>query len=248
MTSQNKRLTKRERRLLRQQEAESAGQPNFGLNLTNIKPLTKTQSDAFKSWDDGKDLMLHGIAGTGKTFIALYLALRDILSGISNQKKIVIVRSVVEVRKMGFLPGTAKEKAAVYEAPYQAIATELFRRGDSYDILSNKGLIEFISTSHIRGVTLNDTILIVDEMQNCNGHELDSVITRVGKNCRVIFSGDFRQSDFTTDQERNGLKDFMRIINSMKCFEFLEFHKEDIVRSAKVKEYIIAKDNLRITI
>jgi phosphate starvation-inducible protein PhoH len=248
MTAQNKRLTKRERRLLRQQEAEAASAPNLGLNLKNVKPLTMTQNEAFKSWEDGKNLMLHGIAGTGKSFMALYLALRDILSGISNQKKLVIVRSVVEVRKMGFLPGNQKEKAAVYEAPYHAISTELFNRGDAYDTLTRRGIVEFISTSFIRGVTLNDAIIVVDEAQNCNGHELDSVITRVGKNCRIIFSGDFRQSDFTTDQERNGLKDFMKIINAMKSFESIEFDKEDIVRSALVKEYIVQKDNLRIVI
>jgi phosphate starvation-inducible PhoH-like protein len=248
MTAQNKRLTKRERRLLRQQEQEAANSPNLGLNLRNVKPLTATQGEAFEAWDNNKNLMMHGIAGTGKSFLALYFGLRDILSGISNQQKIVIVRSVVEVRKMGFLPGNQKEKAAVYEAPYHAICTELFGRGDAYDVLTRKGVVEFISTSFIRGVTLNDAIVIVDEAQNCNGHELDSVITRVGKNCRIIFSGDFRQSDFTTDQERNGLKDFMRIVNAMKSFEFLEFEKEDIVRSALVKEYIVQKDNLRIVI
>lgn len=248
MTSPTKRLTKREKRLLRQQEAQAENSPNLGLNLTNVKPLTENQSIAFEAYDNGKNLMLHGIAGTGKSYIALYLALRDILSGISNQKKVVIVRSVVEVRKMGFLPGNQKEKAAVYEAPYHAICSELFGRGDSYDVLTRKGVVEFISTSFIRGVTLNNAIVVVDEAQNCNGHELDSVITRVGKNCRIIFSGDFRQSDFTTDQERNGLKDFMKIINEMNSFEFIEFEKEDIVRSSLVKEYIISKDRLRIKI
>jgi phosphate starvation-inducible PhoH-like protein len=211
MTAQNKRLTKRERRLLRQQEQEAANSPNLGLNLRNVKPLTMNSGRSLRvAWDNNKNLMLHGIAGTGKSYPRSILRLRDILSGISNQKKIVIVRSVVEVRKMGFLPGNQKEKAAVYEAPYHAICTELFGRGDAYDVLTRKGIVEFISTSFIRGVTLNDAIVIVDEAQNCNGHELDSVITRVGKNCRIIFSGDFRQSDFTTDQERNGLKDFMR--------------------------------------
>jgi phosphate starvation-inducible PhoH-like protein len=248
MTHQQKRLTKREKRLLRQQEVTQENTPNLGLNLKNVKPLTGKQGDTFTAFDEGKNLMLHGIAGTGKSFLGMYLGLRDILSGISNQHKLVIVRSVVEVRKMGFLPGNQKEKAAVYEAPYSAIATELFGRGDAYDVLTRKGIIEFISTSFIRGVTLNDSIVLVDEAQNCNGHELDSVITRVGKNCRIIFSGDFRQSDFTTDQERNGLKDFMRIINAMKSFEFIEFEKEDIVRSALVKEYIVSKDNLRINI
>lgn len=245
--NQNPRLTKREKRLLRQQQAQAENSsPNFGLNLKLVKPLTENQRQTFQSFDDGKNIMMHGIAGTGKSYLALYLALRDILSGVSNQRKIVLIRSVVEVRKMGFLPGNAKEKAAVYELPYRLICSELFGRGDAYDLLERKGVIEFISTSHIRGVTINDAIMVLDEMSNCNGHELDSVITRVGKNCRIIFAGDFRQSDFTTEQEKNGLRDFMRIINKMKSFEFIDFQKEDVVRSGVVREYIYAKDDLNI--
>lgn len=247
-TSTATRMTKREKRLLRQQAKEAENTPSLGLNLARIVPLTDNQRLAFEGYEEGKNLMLHGIAGTGKTFLACYLALRDVLSGLSNQRKIVIIRSVVEVRKMGFLPGNQKEKAAVYEAPYSAVCQELFGRGDAYDLLTRKGVIEFISTSFIRGVTLNDAIIVVDEMQNCNIHELDSVITRVGKNCRIIFSGDFRQSDFTNEQERNGLKDFMKVINKMKSFDFVDFQEEDIVRSALVKEYIITKNRLKVSV
>lgn len=246
--SHNRRLTKREKRLLREQKAAEAGVPNMGLDLKKISPLTSKQRDGFEHYEDGSNIMFHGIAGTGKSFLALYLALRDILSGISDQKKIVIVRSVVPTRDMGFLPGNSKEKAAVYEAPYSQICNELFGRGDSYELLKTKGVIDFISTSFIRGVTLNDTIVIVDEMQNMSMHELDSIMTRIGKNTRAIFCGDFRQSDFTKDQERAGLKDFMRIINGMKSFSFVDFEKQDIVRSALVKEYIIKKDELNITV
>ena len=134
----------------------------------------------------------------------------------------------------------------MYEAPYYAICTELFGRGDAYEYLKSKGVIEFISTSFIRGITLNDTIIIVDEMANMTLHELDSVITRVGKNCRIIFSGDFRQSDFVKQQDKNGLMDFMRIIERMKSFVFVDFNEQDIVRSAMVKDYIIVKDRLGI--
>jgi phosphate starvation-inducible protein PhoH len=147
---------------------------------------------------------------------------------------------------MGFLPGNNKEKAKVYEAPYYAICTELFGRGDAYEYLKNKNIIDFISTSFIRGITLNDSIVIVDEIANLTGHELDSVITRIGKNCKIIFCGDFRQSDFTKDQEKNGLMDFMRVIKRMKSFEFVDFQKEDIVRSSMVKNYIIEKDKLNL--
>jgi phosphate starvation-inducible PhoH-like protein len=148
---------------------------------------------------------------------------------------------------MGFLPGNHKDKAKVYEAPYYIVANELFGRGDAYEILKQKNLVEFISTSFIRGTTLNDCVVVVDEIGNMTMHELDSVITRCGKNCKVIFSGDFRQSDLTREQERNGLKDFMRILDRMKSFEYVEFDENDIVRSGLVKEYIIAKDRLKIT-
>jgi hypothetical protein len=147
---------------------------------------------------------------------------------------------------MGFLPGNNKDKAKVYEAPYQAIFTELFGRGDAYEYLKQKGVVEFISTSFIRGITLNDCIIVVDEIANMTLHELDSVITRVGKNCKIIFCGDFRQSDFTKEQDKNGLMDFMRILNRMKSFDYIDFTENDIVRSSMVKEYIIAKDRLKI--
>jgi phosphate starvation-inducible PhoH-like protein/PhoH-like ATPase len=190
--------------------------------------------------------MLHGIAGTGKSFISLYLALNQVLTEESNYKKVIIVRSVVPTRDMGFLPGNTKEKTKVYEAPYYAICSELFGRGDSYEYLKQKNIIEFISTSFIRGVTLNDCIIIVDEIANMTLHELDSVITRVGKNCRIVFSGDFRQSDFTFERDKNGLKDFIKIIQKMKSFTFIDFDENDIVRSAMVKDYIIQKDRLKI--
>jgi len=243
----SKRLTRKEKRILRQQNGkENTNQEKLNFNLKHVEPLTENQKRSFEAYQQGKNLMLHGIAGTGKSFISLYLSLNQILSENSVYKKLVIVRSVVPTRDMGFLPGSPKEKAKVYESPYYAICSELFGRGDAYDYLKNKNLVEFISTSFIRGVTLNDCIIVVDEIANLTLHELDSVITRVGKNCRIIFSGDFRQSDFTKDQEKNGLNDFMRIIKRMKSFEFIDFQREDIVRSKMVKDYIISKEELRI--
>lgn len=242
---QVKRISRKEKRIQRQQNNKEVSNRN-NLELKQIQPLTKNQTMAFDSYDSGKNLLLHGIAGTGKSFISLYLGLNQIMNGTSSYKRVVIVRSVVPTRDMGFLPGNNREKAKVYEAPYYAICTELFGRGDSYEILKSKNLIEFISTSFIRGITLNDSIIIVDEIANMTGHELDSVITRVGKNCRIIFCGDFRQSDFTREQEKSGLMDFMRIIERMRSFQFIDFQKEDIVRSAMVRDYIIQKDKLGV--
>ena len=242
-----KRLTRKEKRNLRQNNQQKENiQEKINFTLKNIEPLTENQKLSFEAYAQGKNLMLHGIAGTGKSFISLYLALQQILTGESQYKRVVIVRSVVPTRDMGFLPGSSKEKAKVYEAPYYAICTELFGRGDSYEYLKSRNVIEFISTSFIRGTTLNDCIIIVDEIANMSGHELDSVMTRIGKNCRIMFCGDFRQSDFVKDSDKNGLLDFMKIIKRMKAFTFVDFQKEDIVRSSIVKNYIIEKDNLNI--
>ena len=243
---QTKRLTRKEKRILRQTNQKVNNQEKLNFKLKNIEPLTQNQKLSFEAYQNGKNLLLHGIAGTGKSFISLYLALNQILSENSQYKKLVIVRSVVPTRDMGFLPGNSKEKAKVYEAPYYAICTELFGRSDSYDYLKSKNLVDFISTSFIRGITLNDCIIVVDEIANMTLHELDSVITRVGKNCKIVFCGDFRQSDFTKEHEKNGLVDFMRIIERMKSFTFIDFNEQDIVRSSMVKDYIIQKDRLKI--
>lgn len=230
-----KRLAKKERK---QQSLENSLRQ---FTLRNITPKTKNQTIAFESYYQEKNLLLHGVAGTGKTFISLYLALNDVIRGQGNKKKIVIVRSVVPTRDMGFLPGKESEKTAVYEQPYMSICNELFGRADAYGILKNKGVIEFISTSYIRGLTLNDAIVIVDECQNMNFHELDSVITRFGENSRVLFCGDFRQSDLIREHERSGINTFMKVLSNMSSFNSVDFQKEDIVRSPLVKEYILCK-------
>ena len=240
-----KRLTRKQKRIQQQLHRVEIN-PKLNFNLKKIEPLTENQRLTFEKYHDGKNLLLHGIAGTGKSFLSIYLSLQSILSESSKYKKLVIVRSVVPTRDMGFLPGNNKEKTKVYEAPYYAICSEIFERGDAYEYLKSKSVIDFISTSFIRGITLNDCIIVVDEIANMTLHELDSVITRVGKNCRIIFSGDFRQSDFTKEHEKNGLVDFMRILNKMKSFEYVDFTEQDIVRSSLVKDYIIAKDRLKI--
>lgn len=240
------RLTKREKRIARQngdaQEGLTFKTQNF--NLKHVNPLTENQRIAFDAFDDGKHLMLHGMAGTGKTFLALSKTIDALMSNKGVQNKIYIVRSVVPTRDMGFLPGNQKEKMKVYEAPYYAICTELFDRSDAYEILKQKNAIEFISTSFIRGITMNNCYVIVDEVNNMTFHELDSVITRIGKGCRVLFCGDFRQSDLTKEQERNGLKDFMKVIGKLNDFVHVDFLEQDIVRSKLVKEYIIARQKL----
>lgn len=203
--------------------------------LQEIEPLTRNQLKAFES---NKHLVLHGLAGTGKTFISSYLAYDDMAKGAFQ--KLVIIRSAVPTRDIGFLPGTEKEKASVYEEPYKDIANDLFGRGDAYEILKQKNLVEFMTTSFIRGITLRDAVILIDECQNMSFHELDSIITRLGENCRIIFCGDFRQADL----RGNGIKDFFQVLKRMDLFTFIEFEVEDIVRSEFVKSYIIAKNEL----
>lgn len=215
-------------------------------SLKEIKPLTPHQEDTFDAFTHGKHLLLHGVAGTGKTFISMYLALREVLNS-NRYKQIVIVRSVVPSRDVGFMPGNLKEKIKVYEDPYRVICDDLFARGDGYEILKQKRLIEFTTTSFLRGMTFDNSIIIVDESQNMSIQELDTVMTRVGENCRIMFCGDFRQSDLIRADERKGLLTFMKILDKMSCFEKIEFGKEDIVRSQLVKNYIISKLELGLT-
>jgi len=244
-----RRLTKRERRLIRQQGADTLPKtPSF--NLNRIRPKTDNQDRAFQAFYNDKHLFLHGTAGTGKTFIAFYLALQDLHSNQTDQNKLYVVRSTVPSRDMGFLPGNQKEKMRVYEQPYYAITSELYSRGDAYDILKQKNVVEFISTSFVRGTTMSDCFVIVDECQNMSDMELHSIITRAGENCRFIFCGDFRQDDLSSERfkERTGVLDFMKIIRQMDMFELVDFKPEDIVRSELVKQYIIAREKLGIDI
>ena len=220
-----------------------AKRKRMDLTLKKINPLTSLQGEAFRSFQTGQNLLLHGVAGTGKTFVALYLALDLFMENLYRPDfdKIHIMRSVVPTRSMGFLPGSLEEKIEVYESPYKSIFSELFGSADAYNMAWQKEIIEFTTTSYLRGETFNDCILVVDECQNMNMHELDSIITRLGENSRIIFAGDFRQSDFKSNWEKNGILDFKFILSAMELFDVIEFGIDDIVRSGLVKEYLIAK-------
>tara|TARA_Y100000389_G_scaffold92315_1_gene88978 strand:+ start:270 stop:965 length:696 start_codon:yes stop_codon:yes gene_type:complete len=212
-------------------------------DLLQYDPLTTNQETAFVSWNDGDNLVLTGSAGTGKTFIALYLALEEVLEA-QFYEKLVIVRSMVPTRDMGFLPGTKEEKEEAFTSPYKNICHELFGDKSSYNKMLNSGQISFDSTSFIRGTTYDNSVIVVDEMQNLNFHELDSVITRVGKNSKIIFCGDYKQSDFKFDDEKNGIMKFLQIVEQLRNFTIVNFGWEDIVRSDFVRDYIMTKEML----
>lgn len=211
-------------------------------DLLEFDPITDNQKTAFDLWEEGENLILAGSAGTGKTFIALYLALEKILERSSEYDKIVIVRSIVAVREVGYLPGKLDDKIAVFEAPYRAIVEELFDDKAVYNKLVNNKQVQFETTSFVRGRTFDRSIIIVDEMQNLNFHELDSIMTRVGENSRIVFCGDYLQSDFTKESDRLGIMKFLQIIDRMKDFTTIQFGWDDIVRSGIVRDYIMTKE------
>lgn len=245
MSSKAKRARRLQEKATRRGETDTyyALDQKIAFTPREFEPLTLAQEGVFRNFSR-KHMFLYGYAGTGKTFLALYLALKELFSPHTPYKKIVIIRSLVQTREMGHMPGNDKEKMKYYEAPYMPICGQIFGRADAYAVLKQKGFIEFISTSFIRGITLDDCIVIVDEIQNCNEHECNSLITRVGNNCKIVFCGDLRQNDLNKRKEFSGLADFMKIIREMNQFDFIEFHEEDIVRSDLVKNYIITKTRL----
>ena len=215
--------------------------------LLDIDPLTENQKKLFESYAEGKHLVAYGCAGTGKTFITLYNALRDVLDERSPYEKVYIVRSLVATREIGFLPGSHDDKADIYQIPYKNMVKYMFQMPSDADFemlygnLKSQETVKFWSTSFLRGTTLDNAIIIVDEFQNLNFHELDSIITRVGENTKICFCGDGTQSDLVKTNERNGIVDFMQVLRKMSSFDIIEFGVDDIVRSGLVKEYIIAK-------
>ena len=213
-------------------------------DLLTFQPITDNQTLTYDAYKNHKHLLLHGIAGTGKTFLSLYLALEDVLDPSTVYDDVFIVRSVVSTRDIGFLPGDEQEKVSIYEAPYRSICRELFGLKDSYDSLKQQNNVKFMSTSFIRGITINNAVVIVDECQNLNFHELDSIITRIGKNSKIIFCGDYTQSDLTREVDKRGIVNFMKILKELPEFTTVEFGINDIVRSDFLKSYIIAKYKL----
>ena len=220
--------------------------------MREITPLTANQKTLFDSYAEDKNLVAYGCAGTGKTFITLYNALRDVLDPETSYEKVYIVRSLIPTREIGFLPGDHEDKSILYQLPYKAMVKYMFEMPTEADFemlygnLRAQDTIDFWSTSFIRGTTFDKAIILVDEYQNLNFHELDSIMTRVGENSKIMFCGDATQSDLVKTNEKNGIIDFMQILRLMESMQVVEFGVEDIVRSGLVKEYILAKMELSL--
>tara|TARA_B110000259_G_C14020203_1_gene402724 strand:+ start:340 stop:1038 length:699 start_codon:yes stop_codon:yes gene_type:complete len=220
--------------------------------MVNIKPLTENQTKAFKSYKDGKNLFLYGAAGTGKTFVALFNGLQDVLRNETPYDTVYMVRSAVPTREIGFLPGDEEDKTALFQVPYQNMVKFMFEMpgerefGTLYERLKNQGSLMFLTTSFLRGITLDNAVIIVDECQNLTFHELDTIVTRVGQDAKIIFCGDFFQTDLMKSSDKQGMVNFMKILDAMQQFDNIEFTIGDIVRSGFVKEYLINKIRLGI--
>ena len=218
--------------------------------LRDIEPLTENQEELYRCYKNDQNLVAYGAAGTGKTFITLYNALEDVLDPRTPYEKIYIVRSLVATREIGFLPGDHEDKSLLYQIPYKNMVKYMFEMSTDADFemlygnLKAQGTISFWSTSFIRGTTFDNAIIIVDEFQNLNYHELDSIITRVGENTKIMFCGDASQSDLAKTNERNGIHDFIKVLRVMPSFDMIEFGLQDIVRSGLCKEYLLAKNEL----
>ena len=218
--------------------------------LNQIKPVTDSQKLVFDTWKQGQNQFLFGCAGTGKTFVSLYLALSEVLKNETPYDKVIMVRSLIPTREIGFLPGDEEDKAALYQVPYSNMMQFMFEQPNEqafetlYNRLKGQGSYYFLSTSFLRGLTFDNSIIIVDECQNLNFHELDTIITRVGQDSKIVFCGDFSQTDLTRTNERNGLMDFLQILQEMEEFNCVEFNIGDIVRSGFVRNYLIQKTKL----
>ena len=222
-------------------------------NMVKINPLTDNQRVAFDAYKQGKNLFLYGAAGTGKTFCALYLALQECLKHDTPYDTVYLVRSAVPTREIGFLPGDEEDKTALFQVPYQNMVKFMFEQPNEvafkqlYERLKNQGTLFFLTTSFLRGITLDNAIIIVDECQNLNFHELDSITTRVGQDSKIIFCGDFMQTDLQKQYEKEGMMKFMQILENMDAFTNIEFNIGDIVRSGFVKDYIINKIKMGVS-
>lgn len=246
--SKQRRISQKERRRLQKEIKNGTLDRKF--SMRPIEPITDTQAEMFDDYNTGYNIAAVGTAGTGKTMCALYLGLNDIMNK-DEYDQVIIVRSAVQTREQGFMPGSQAQKEAVYSVPYADIVNDLFGRGDAWEILKQKNQVKFMTSSFVRGLTFDNSIIIVDECQSMTYHELDSIITRVGETSKIIFCGDTAQDDLQGSRNRNdisGLAEFVKVLGRIPSFSVIKYGVEDIVRSGLVKEYIIAKENANRTV
>lgn len=218
-------------------------------DLISFKPITERQKDFFNAFYSNIPVIIQdGPAGTGKSIVSIYCALSKVLSSDSGYERLIVIRSAVETRSQGFLPGTKEEKEEVFELPYIDIMSRITNYKNSYGMMKSLGYYEFMTTSHLRGTTFDNCIIVVDEAQNADIEELATIFTRIGKNSMIIVCGDTNQNDLFRKREKSGFEDFKKIINNMSIdtSATITYTFDDIVRSKLVKEFIISRANLGV--
>ena len=217
-------------------------------NLLPIEAIGPAQTEAFAKYKENKNLFLTGSAGTGKTFVLLYLAFADVFDDESPYDKVILIRSLLPSRDAGFHSGSLEEKANYYQAPYRQLVKFLFEMQSKdefaalWDLLIEQESVEFQTTSFLRGQTFDNAIIICDEAQNLNFAELDTVMCRVGQNTKIMFSGDEAQTAFINNDDKEGMYNFQGILGEMEECEVIKFGIGDILRSGLCRSYLIAKE------
>jgi phosphate starvation-inducible protein PhoH and related proteins len=230
--------------MAKRQRPKAIQSSNTHMKPITIHPLTENQDKFFDNYSTGKSQVLLGSAGVGKTFIASYLALKEIEES-NMYRKLIIVRSAVPTREQGFLKGDLGEKEDVYKIPYKKIVSDIYHRDDAWDILTKHDVVQFTSTSYLRGLTLDNSIVLMDEFQSATSHELATVLTRLGQDSKILFCGDYHQTDLTKASDIKGAHKFIHILENMPdYFDINRFTEEDIVRSGIVKDFIIKQNKL----
>lgn len=214
-------------------------------DLRHIKPRTDRQREAMEAFiANGDDVALLGSAGTGKTLLALYLAANELVSG-GDIEHIVIVRAPVQAVDQGFLPGTLEEKQAPYEAPYGPLLAKLFGHATTYERMKEAGILQFVTPSFMRGTTIDNSVIILEEVQNCSIEHIDTVVTRTGDTSRLVVTGDTRQMDLNrTHGFSSGVQEFIEVSRNMRGFSIVNFTVHDIVRGPRVKSWVAAREQL----
>lgn len=237
----------------KQQEPITNSQPQLRKqfhqkDLIKYQPITKTQEKLFETFEEfpNKSMFLYGSPGTGKTFLATYLALQQILDNTTGFDKILYIRNPVQTgENIGFTPGTPEEKISLYEQPYASIFEEMFGWENSWQNCKKLGIVEFCIPNFLRGTTFKNTIVIVDECQSMSFHTINTIVTRIGQDSKIILCGDESQNDLIGNKYKNyeissGFNKTLNIVKKItQHFSIIEFKTNDVIRSELVKDWII---------
>lgn len=233
-------LTKRGKHTLRDIEDKSDVLV-FGTNGKLIKARTVNQVKFVELYEHNDLMFAIGPAGTGKTYTAIALAVRALRN--KEVKRIILTRPAVEAgEKLGFLPGGLKDKLDPYLQPLYDALHDMIPSG-KLDTLMEDGTVQIAPLAYMRGRTLDNAFVILDEAQNATTSQLKMFLTRMGRNAKFIVTGDASQVDLP-DKSKSGLITALHILHDIKGIARIEFDSRDIIRHKLVKHIVAAYDTL----